>query len=558
MQNRCPCHALRARQGFCTPQTAGMAPPSRGHTSPNGKEVAISVSKRLRTSPIRQEGRRLDAKRQGLAKHPEELPEDLRLPFSLQRKKRLFDQAFDSQRNQDYKARPFLAGSRFSGYVLFIDGMADNERIDDYILKPCMQTTALANCPAVDVAQVLQNQVLQIGDLVREAYAKKAVQAILDGLCVLIVEGMPDCFVMDVRGYERRSVGTPQTENVIAGPHEAFTENLRTNVTLIRRNLRSSDLVTELLANGGQNNQQLAVLYRSAVVDAAMLRAIKQRIGDIHEYLVMGHGMVKQALDTRPYSLFSQILATERPDRVAAFLMEGYVALVVDGSPFVLVLPVTFFAKFHAPDDSYLRWPQALTVRIVRMLGLLLSLLLPGLYLASISYHSAVMPMEFILSVMSSRLHVSIPLVLELLLLTIAFELVLEAGFRIPGGISQTIGIVGALILGQAAVEANIVSPVVIIVVALTALGGFALPSYEMQQVSYILRFGFILAAALAGFVGIALGFLLLLCYLCTLEAFGLPYFAPLSPEFPHNGDVLLRKPLKGNTGVSEFVRLDG
>lgn len=509
-------------------------------------------------SPIRREGARLGEDARGLPGHPVQLAEDLLLPEPLCAKRRLLETAFDAKRNADFKVRDFLVGGSLRGCVFFIDGMIDNEQVDDYVLRPCMRTRALRGGGSRNVAEVMEKQILQIGDLSRERYARKTVQVILDGLCVVAVEGMPDVFVLDVRGYERRSVDTPQTENVIAGPHEGFVENLRTNVTLIRRNLRSSDLVTELLPSGGQNNQSVAVLYRSAVVDAAMLRAVRDRIREVREYILLGHGMLQQALDLHPRSPFSQILSTERPDRAAAFLMEGYIALVMDGSPFALILPVTFFAQFHAPDDSYLRWPLAIVVRAVRLIGLLLSLLLPGLYVAAMSYHTAAMPMEFILSVLSSRLHVSIPLVLELLLLTIAFELVLEAGYRIPGGISQTMGIVGGLILGQAAVEANIVSPVVIIVVALSALGGFALPSFEMQQVCYMLRIALILAAAIAGLVGVILGFVLLLAYLCTLEAFGLPYFAPASPHFPNNGDLLLRRPLRGNTSVSKFIRREG
>ena len=312
----------------------------------------------------------------------------------------------------------------------------------------------------------------------------------------------------------------------------------------MRRYVQSPTLISEMTTVGTRVPLRIAMLYMKGVVREGTLAEMRRRLKCITAPAVQGLGQLEQLIEDRPFSLTPQMLLTERPDRAASCLQDGQVILLADGAPYALVAPVTLFHLLHSSDDTFMRWQYGSFLRLIRMLGILFSLLLPGAYIALTLYHPHLIPMG------AAHLHnrytyrVPFTALTEILLMEFSFYLINEASTRIPSQMGSVIGIVGGLILGQAAVSASIISPIVIIVVALTGLGNFVIPDYGFTVGMTILRIAIILASALLGLYGLVLAVFALLCHLCSLRSLGAPFMAPVAPFRPHNPDLLLRLPM--------------
>jgi spore germination protein KA len=284
-------------------------------------------------------------------------------------------------------------------------------------------------------------------------------------------------------------------------------------------------------------------MYIDGITNPELVKEVKRRIKSINIDFVTGDGMIEQFIEDKSFQIIPQVLNTERPDRAASFIMEGQVIIIGEGVPFVNVVPVTFFAMFHASEDSFLRWPFGTAIRLIRILGLFFATLLPSLYVSLILYHQEMIPTDLLVAFATARENVPFPTIIEVLILEISFELIREAGVRVPGIIGPTLGIIGALILGQAAVDANLVSPVLIIIVAVTGLGNFAIPSYSLAIGIRLIRFGLILAGAFLGFYGVAAVLFIVGCFVCNMKSFGVPFLSPISPVTKKNPDIIARAP---------------
>lgn len=416
-------------------------------------------------------------------------------------------------KNEDIVIREFTVGMDKKAFIVFIDGMADKIVINDFILRQLMNPEHFKGykngCP-IDYAM---NHVLSINNVEKVKEYNKIISKILNGVTALFVDGCEEALLIESRGYEKRNIDKPSTESVVMGSQEGFTENLRTNITLIRRIIKNKDLITEILPVGKTSNSNCAIMYLDGIANPKLIKEVKKRIKNINIDFVTGDGMIEQFIEDKPSQIIPQVLNTERPDRAASFIMEGQVIIIGEGVPFVNVVPVTFFAMFHASEDSFLRWPFGTAIRLIRILGLFFATLLPALYVSLILYHQEMIPTDLLVAFATARENVPFPTIIEVLILEISFELIREAGIRVPGIIGPTLGIIGALILGQAAVAANLVSPVLIIVVAVTGLGNFAIPSYSLATGIRIIRFGLILAGAFLGFYGVA-AVLFIVCFL--------------------------------------------
>lgn len=387
------------------------------------------------------------------------------------------------------------------------------------------------------------NHVLSINNVEKVKEYNKIISKILNGVTALFVDGCEEALLIESRGYEKRNIDKPSTESVVMGSQEGFTENLRTNITLIRRIIKNKDLITEILPVGKTSNSNCAIMYLDGIANPKLIKEVKKRIKNINIDFVTGDGMIEQFIEDKPSQIIPQVLNTERPDRAASFIMEGQVIIIGEGVPFVNVVPVTFFAMFHASEDSFLRWPFGTAIRLIRILGLFFATLLPALYVSLILYHQEMIPTDLLVAFATARENVPFPTIIEVLILEISFELIREAGIRVPGIIGPTLGIIGALILGQAAVAANLVSPVLIIVVAVTGLGNFAIPSYSLATGIRIIRFGLILAGAFLGFYGVAAVLFIVCCFACNMKSFGVPFLSPISPVTKKNPDIVVRAP---------------
>ncbi len=429
--------------------------------------------------------------------------------------------------------------------IVFIEGLASTNIIDFAILQPLMLIANLDDDRKAENTLELVKRRLLPGNQVTEKDNLRAItEGVLSGATCLLIEGSDIALTVETRSWEHRGIEKPSAEMVVRGPQEAFNETLRSNLALIRRRMRTPDLITEMLKVGTLSRVDCAVLYIEGLTNPELVDEVKRRISETKSDHIQDTGVLEQFIEEKPYVLAPQTLSTERPDRMASFLAEGYVGIMLDGSPFGLVLPATFWSLLQSAEDYFLRWPFGAFLRVIRTLALILAIFLPAIYLALTNFHPEMIPTDLLLAIAASREKVPFPTAVEVLIMELSIELIREAGVRIPGIIGPTLGIVGALILGQAAVAASIVSPILVVIVAITALGAFAVPNFNMSFAIRLYRFLYIVLAAALGFYGVAIGVFIQLVTYVNLKSFGVPYMSPVAPYTRSSGDALFRYPL--------------
>jgi spore germination protein KA len=428
--------------------------------------------------------------------------------------------------------------SNNQGILVFLNTMTDTDKIQDNILKPFLEANG------DEIENVLKVKFLKSDNLI------KAQEELLNGSCIIIFDGDQEFYMLEVPISKDRAVIEPNNEQVIQGSHEGFIENLLTNLHLIRKSIRTSDLVMEHLSVGDHIQSKLAMVYIKDLANKEIIHEFKRRI----QYISMDHipstGSLQELIEDSTWSPFPQILSTERVDRVIGHLNEGRVAIFMEGSPSCLLIPVTFFAFFHSPDDYNSRWMIGTFIRSMRLMSIAIAVHLPAIYIAVIGFHFEVLPDDLVLPVVSSIRNIPFPPLIEALVMELTIELIREAGVRLPARIGPTIGIVGGLVIGDAVVRAGLISNTMIVVVAITAVAAYCIPATEMSDAVRFLRFPLMILASTFGFVGIVFGFMFTLAHLCRLESFGTPYFAPWAPfRLKDIKDTFIRLPLwKFNT----------
>ena len=458
--------------------------------------------------------------------------------------------------NMDVILRRFRSGA-FESLLLAIDGMCDTKEIDEQILKPCMdlpQNAGTEISPEDRVSYLMEHAVSVLPMKLKDNFDELICDA-LSGQSVLLCQGCKTACVMDTRGFEKRTIGKPEAERVVLGPHESFGESIRTNITLLRRIVQREDLITEFISVGGKVKTRCALLYLQDTADEKLLERVRKRLLAAQYDFAMTTGEVEQLIEDHPLSLIPQCVRTERPDRAASFLCEGQAVILTDGSPAVLGAPSTLWHQLHTPDDTSMRWQYGTFLRIVRMLGILIHVLLPGVYLALLRFHQEMFSPMLLTSVYETGSRVPIPVFLEALLMTLAFDLISEAGLRAPGSMGNALGIVSGLILGQSAVSADIVSPLLLIIVAASGLGGFCIPNYALSIGLKMVQLIVLCAGAFGGLYTILLVLLALSCALFGMQSVSSPLTAPVSPPRRGNPDILLRLPLRFQKAAAFFAK---
>ncbi|MDD3336135.1 MAG: spore germination protein [Eubacteriales bacterium] len=459
---------------------------------------------------------------------------------SIQKNIQLVENILHLDVNDDVVVRRFRALGQ-ECVLYYVEGMSSGEQMAEHVLRPLMNSSLTVS--GRDAVPEAMKDIVEATETKLEAKPDSAILELLRGQCLLLIDTCDQSMVIDLRGYARRSVGVPQTENVVVGPHEAFNETLRDNLTMLHRRLPTPKFICKIQEIGTETSVQLAVCYLDGVCKADTIDKIEKRLEGAALDYIMTAGLLEQLIEDDPYAPLPQVVGTERPDRVVSFLMEGQAVILLDGSPRALALPVGLWHLFHAPDDSYMRWQYGSFMRILRMLGALVSLLLPAVFVSLVIYHPMTIPMTLLTSIMQSRTIVPMNLFSESILMVLIFNLINESGTRIPGLMGSSLGLVSTLILGTAAVDAGLISPFLIIIVALAGVGSFAIPDYSL---SFALRIGqivMLLAAGLMGVTGLCYTFILLLCWVAGMQSLGAPYLAPNSPRRSHNPDLLLRTP---------------
>ena len=448
--------------------------------------------------------------------------------------------------NADVLIRRFRSGA-FESAVVAIDGMVNVTTVDENILKPCMDLPASAGEDVAEEERVafLMAHAVSVLPVKMETRVDALLTDVLSGQTALLCEGCAEAAIMDTRGFDKRSVGRPEAEKVVLGPHESFTESIRTNITLLRRIVQREELTTEFVQAGGKMKTRCALLYLRGTADEAMISRIRGRLERCDYDFALTSGEVEQLIEEHPMALIPQCVRTERPDRAASFLAEGQVVVLTEGSPAALGAPSTIYHQMHTPDDSSMRWQYGTFLRLVRLLGVMIHLFLPGMYLAVLRFHQELLSPMLLTSVYETSSRVPTPAYLEALLMTLAFDLISEAGLRAPGEMGNALGIVSGLILGQSAVSADIVSPLLLIVVAASGLGGFCVPNYALSVGLKLVQLILLTAGAAGGLYLMAIITLSLLCAACAMNSIGSPLTAPLTPHRRHSPDFLLRLPLR-------------
>lgn len=451
--------------------------------------------------------------------------------------------------NWDIHFREFQIGNTDNrATIVFLKGLCDKELIDKHILKSLMNghTKKSSVLRGHELHQSIRNEILPVSELLEESKVMKAVGKVLTGSTVLIVDGIQNVFIIGTAHGKTRNLEEPVSEAMVRGPRVGFTEKLSVNTSLLRQHGENRNLSIIEMEVGERTKKELVLAYIDEIVQPNLVKEVKERIETIHLDDVAESGYIEQLIEDDYLSPFSQVQSTERPDRVIAALLEGRVAILLDGTPFALIVPVTFNMLLQSPEDYYERWLSSSLIRLLRYFAAGISLFGPSLYIAFVSFHQGLIPTKLALSMMATRQGVPFPALIEALIMEVAIEILREAGLRLPKPIGPTMGIVGGLVIGEAAVQAGIVSPIMVIVVALTAISSFAIPQYNAGITLRMLRFVAMFSAALFGLYGIILFFLFLCSHLVKLKSFGVSY---LSPTIPYRAgdwkDFMVRMPLK-------------
>lgn len=441
---------------------------------------------------------------------------------------------------------PFTLFDSRSACVIYCEGMVDSQHVDSHILEPLTK----ARMTRIQSADRKLNTVQLAMQYVTVSESKifgtlgQGIDNLMVGYVVLLVDGDSTAIGFSVIKRRDRAIEEPNTEAVIRGPREGFTENIGTCVSLVRRRLPIPDLVIESQKIGLYSRTDVVVCYIKGLIDPEVLDELYSRLDRIEVDSVIDSGYLEEFIEDSPYSPFPQIQNTERPDVVAAALLEGKFAILTDGSPFALLAPINLWQALQAAEDYYERYIIVSALRLLRYLFLNFALFLPALYVAVTTFHPEMLPTKLLLSVAASREVTPLPAVAEALIMEITFEALREAGVRLPKTVGSAISIVGALVIGQAAVAAGIASAPMVIIVSITGIASFCIPRFNFAISIRLLRFPLIILAGTIGLFGIVTGLLAIAIHLSTLRSFGKPYLAPVSP-FDGKGilDTFFRAP---------------
>ncbi|MEW9702145.1 spore germination protein [Paenibacillus sp. SI8] len=431
------------------------------------------------------------------------------------------------------------------GLLCYLKTMTSKDFIMEHVIRPISSSSlcTVDICPTIVLEQLKDKY---FGGLTSEfiSHLQEIPGRLIAGNAALLIQNADRLLMLDVKNLNTRSVEEPTTQTVVRGPKEGFTESADTNMSLIRRRLLNENLRFEKFSLGDQSGTAVYLAYIDGGIDTEVLRKVRARLKTSKISSLFDSGSLEEILRPRKFSLFPTAYSSERPDSVCALLLEKRLALIVNGSPFILVVPAVMNDFFKSPEDHYQWFAFGTFTRFLRYVSFLISLFIPSLYVAATTYHQELIPTNLLTSIAAQREGTPFPAVIEILIMELTFEILREAGTRMPRVVGQAISIVGALVLGQAAVEAGIISNILVIVVALTAISGFVSPVYTFGANARLLRFGVIMFASILGLYGVILSASFLIIHLVRLESFGYPYLSPFAP-FVKNGqkDALFRLP---------------
>jgi len=421
--------------------------------------------------------------------------------------------------------------------LIFLDSIIDNKMLHEDILARLQHGESSPD-------EILK--IITVSNVAKYFYIEDAVETMLKGAVLIHSSGHPCIVSASIGTQENRSLTRPENESQVLGPQIAFNESLTTNISLIRRFLTNPNLCNESFSLGKQTNSGVSLLYMKGIADEEMVDRLRERIKNVKVDSVLDSSTLVQFIEDNSFAIFPQMLMTERPDRACAWLLNGKMIVLVDGSVQVIGCPQTFIEFFQSMEDESVRWQIATFLRLLRIFSMIVSVFFTAIYVAALTFHYEIIPQTLLVPLGESRSRVPFPPIFEALLLEAMIELLREAGARLPTKVGQTMGIVGGIVVGTAAVDAGFTSNILIIIIAVSALASFTTPSYMMGNVIRVLRFPLILLAGFWGFYGLMIGFCFLLIHLIRLSSLGTPFLAPFyPPRFADWRDSIIRLPIQ-------------
>ncbi|MBP2631756.1 MAG: spore germination protein [Firmicutes bacterium] len=425
-------------------------------------------------------------------------------------------------------------------FLVMVDGLTDKSAVHDNLIKALLLSPYKIN--KRNALPIVEQCVLSLASIAKTKTFEKAVHAILAGDTALFIDGSETVIIASLRAWESRGVEEPDTEAVVRGPREGFVETLRNNTALLRRYIRTPNLKIEMMNIGTQTKTDVCIVYIKGIVDEKIVQEVKLRLSRIEIDSILESGYIESFIEDAPFSLFPTIGNSEKPDVISAKLLEGRVAILVDGTPFVLTIPYLFVEAFQSSEDYYLRPYYASFIRLLRWLSFSIAVFLPSVYVALTTFHQEILPPALLFSIAAAQGGTPFPAAFEAILMQIIYEILKEAGVRLPRPVGQAISIVGALVIGEAAVTAGLIGAPMVVIVALTAISSFVVPS--LGDVNVMLRLGLLILSGFSGLYGIIMGFIVVLIHQCSLRSFGIPYMSPIAPgNLSAMKDVFVRVP---------------
>lgn len=412
--------------------------------------------------------------------------------------------------------------SETTAMVVYINGLVDKKALNESIIRPLLEDLVSPH----DVKSTIY-----ITETKEAKNLKDTVTSIIEGHVMLFFEGFDYALIINICSYETRSIQESSSEQVIRGPKESFIEDLYVNRTLLRRAIRNSDLIFEDRVLGRHTNTKVSIFYIKGIVNEEILAELKARLDTIDTDALLDSHYIVEYIEDAPNSLVSTIFATEKPDVVAGKILEGRIGILCDGSPMALTLPRIFVEDFMTAEDYYLRPQFATFLRIIRITAYFISMLLIGIYISISTFHQEMIPTKLLISIASQRNTVPLPAFLEGLFMLLFFEFLKEAGLRLPKAIGVTVSLVGGLVIGQAAVQAGLVSAIMVIVVAASGITEFI--NLQLRELVVLYRFIFLILGALFGLYGVACGLVIMAFHMVSLKSFGVPFMYPIAPYDP-------------------------
>lgn len=432
--------------------------------------------------------------------------------------------------------KPFLKAA-----IIYMNGLANKNMIDRDILNPLMFHIEedLNNIP--DIENYVYERYISVSNTCVETDINKVINYINGGKTTILIQGSLKFIITDTTGGVYRAISEPMTDVSLRGPREGFVENLETNITMLRRRIKDRNLKTEKFTLGIRSQTDVVIMYIDDIVDKRFLKKIKDKISKINMDSISANSFIEQSIEEHPYSVFPQSIGSERPDVIQSALMEGRIAFLLAGTPYVLTYPSTFIEFLQTPEDYYGRTIQAFITRLLRFIAIFLVITLPSIYITFIKFNAELIPIEFIKSLIESRKGIALTPFMSLLTMQLTIEILREGGMRLPSRIGQTLSVIGGIIIGDAALKAKIVSSSTLLVAGIATVSSFAISNYQMSIAIRTLSYPMLILTNWLGVLGIVIGWFFILAYLCSFENFGVPYFSFYKEDMK---DIFFRAPI--------------